>query len=379
MLRKYIAWMLCAVLLSLSQLVWAQSGDLFSISSSGTVGSVQVRVCLNGKGPTSCENHTVSNFTLSINTTIANHTYPQIGIKSVTPGYSFTGCTMYSNGYCIFSASDTSAANVTITASSDIVSLTNVNPSSGSASGGTGITLTGTNLTGTTSVTFGGTSATSVNVVNATTVTAVTPAHAVGAVDVVITTSNGSSTLTSGYTYNTTAIGQSAFGGVIACLNGGSNNLIASAADNSTGIFWGGQGTLIGASAQSTTDGASNTAAIVAGLGSNGGTPYAAKTCDDYEVDSQGNTPCQAGNTCYNDWFLPAGNNTGVSGQLNCLYTNRVAIGGFSVAAYWSSTEFDINNARAQIFNGSGTQLGATKDYNISPLIRARCVRAFTP
>jgi hypothetical protein len=107
------------------------------------------------------------------------------------------------------------------------VTLSSVSPNSGSASGGTGVTLTGVGLTGATGVTFGGTAATSVRVVNSTTVTAVTPAHATGAVNVVITTPSGSATQTGGYTYQTTAIGQPAYGGTIACLNGGLNNLIA--------------------------------------------------------------------------------------------------------------------------------------------------------
>ena len=58
-----------------------------------------------------------------------------------------------------------------------------MSPNSGAASSGTGVTLTGVGLTGTTGVTFGGTAATSVHVVNSNTVTAVTPVHAVGPVD----------------------------------------------------------------------------------------------------------------------------------------------------------------------------------------------------
>ena len=45
-------------------------------------------------------------------------------------------------------------------------------PTSGATSGGTSVTITGTNLTGATAVSFGGTAATGVSVVNATTVTA---------------------------------------------------------------------------------------------------------------------------------------------------------------------------------------------------------------
>ncbi len=255
--------------------------------------------------------------------------------------------------------------------------ITSLAASSGTASGGTGITVTGTNLTGATGLTFDGVAATSVNVVNSTTVTAVTPAHAAGAVDVVVTTGSGSGTKSSGFTYVATAVGQKTGGGVIAALNGGSNNLIAATADNSTGVQWGGLGTAVGASAQSNTDGASNTAAIVSALGNNGGTPYAAKICSDFAIDSQGNTPCQAGNACYSDWFLPAGNNATASGQLNALFTNRVAIGGFASTGYWSSTEFSANptvDSYNQQFPG-GIQGGDTK----TTLYRVRCVRAFTP
>ena len=89
--------------------------------------------------------------------------------------------------------------------------LTTINPTSGPASGETGFTLTGTGLTGATSVTFDGIAATSVNVVNSTTVTGVTPAHAVGVVDIVIDTPAGGATLVNGYTYVPTAVGQPAF------------------------------------------------------------------------------------------------------------------------------------------------------------------------
>lgn len=52
-----------------------------------------------------------------------------------------------------------------------------------------------------TTVTVGGTAATSVTVTSATSLTAVVPAGTAGAADVVVTTSAGSDTLTDGYTY----------------------------------------------------------------------------------------------------------------------------------------------------------------------------------
>ncbi|MFM7053088.1 MAG: IPT/TIG domain-containing protein, partial [Planctomycetota bacterium] len=79
--------------------------------------------------------------------------------------------------------------------------ITTVAPSSGPAAGGTAITITGTNLTGTSSVTVGGAAATSVSVVSATTVTAVTPAGTAGAKTVSLTTPGGTANLTNGFTY----------------------------------------------------------------------------------------------------------------------------------------------------------------------------------
>ncbi|MGM9454918.1 IPT/TIG domain-containing protein [Legionella bozemanae] len=250
------------------------------------------------------------------------------------------------------------------------ITLTAITPNSGAASGGTSVTITGTGLTGATGVVFGGIAATNFNVVNSTTITAVTPAHTVGAVDVVINSSIGGVTFSNGYFYVATAAGQPSSGGTIACINGGFQNLIAATADNILAIQWSRLPFPI-TNAQSDADGATNTATIVTVMGDNGGVPYAAQLCNNYEVDSQGHTPCQAGNTCYNDWFLPA------KDQLNCLYINRAAIGGFvSAVGYWSSTEFQPDPSRAwfQTFPNSGIG-GRSKD-NFSGL---RCVRAFTP
>lgn len=270
-----------------------------------------------------------------------------------------------------YQPSQANSLNITVQIES-LSTLTGINPTSGSAAGGTGVTLTGTRLTGATAVTFGGTPATSVNVVNSTTVTAVTPAHAVGAVDVVISTPAGGATLVGGYTYVATAVGQPAYGGTIACLNTSvGNNLIAATTDNSASIIWATDGDI--PSAESTTDGQTNTTNIVANKGT--GSTYAAGLCSNYEIDSQSNTPCQAGNTCYSDWFLPAGNNAGLSGQLNCLRTNRDTIGGFISADYWSSTENDATSAYRQNFGGGSGQPTGSKNL-LNPV---RCVRAFTP
>jgi len=79
--------------------------------------------------------------------------------------------------------------------------LAAVAPTTGPAAGGTLITLTGTNLLGATGVTVGGVAATSVQVVNSTTVTAITPAGTAGLKAVSVTTAGGTATLVSGFTY----------------------------------------------------------------------------------------------------------------------------------------------------------------------------------
>jgi hypothetical protein len=98
--------------------------------------------------------------------------------------------------------SDTKSANVTVTAVAPTVSVTAVNPSSGTRLGGLTVTITGSGFNAGAGVTFGGTAATNVVVVNATTITAKTPAHAAGSVSVTVTnTDTSTSTLASGYTF----------------------------------------------------------------------------------------------------------------------------------------------------------------------------------
>jgi hypothetical protein len=86
--------------------------------------------------------------------------------------------------------------------------VTAVSPVSGSTSGGTVITLSGTDFTGST-VTVGGVAATNVAFQGTTGITATAPAHAAGAADIIVTNSDGQKvTKTGGFTYTspTTAI-----------------------------------------------------------------------------------------------------------------------------------------------------------------------------
>ena len=75
--------------------------------------------------------------------------------------------------------------------------VTTISPSSDFTTGGTTVTITGTNFTGATAVDFGSTLATNVTVTNSTTITATSPAGVVGTVDVTVTTPGGTSATTS--------------------------------------------------------------------------------------------------------------------------------------------------------------------------------------
>src|SRR5262249_23620076 len=92
--------------------------------------------------------------------------------------------------------------------------VSNVNPNTGPTSGGTSVTITGTNFSGATVVSFGGNAAASFTVNSATQITATSPAG-MGTVDVTVTNENGTSATSSGdrFTYGpvgtTTAISSS--------------------------------------------------------------------------------------------------------------------------------------------------------------------------
>ena len=79
--------------------------------------------------------------------------------------------------------------------------VSSVSPNSGTTTGGTAVTITGTNFATGATVTFGPAAATSVTVVNSTTITATTPAGSAGAVTVTVTVGAQSGNLSRGFTY----------------------------------------------------------------------------------------------------------------------------------------------------------------------------------
>jgi hypothetical protein len=140
------------------------------------------------------------------------------------------------------------------------------------------------------------------------------------------------------------------------------HGLIAATSDQSRSIDWDKltefyfftQGTNRGAIGTAIGTGFSNTNKIIASQGTN----YAAGLARAYKGGG------------YTDWYLPSRD------ELNKLYLNRVAIGGFmSDGAYWSSTEnpaYPNNSAWLQYFDNGGQQ-SIEKDIKIN----IRAIRSF--
>jgi hypothetical protein len=90
-------------------------------------------------------------------------------------------------------SSATQSIPLTGTATDPAPTITTLSPTTGSTAGGTMVTLTGTNFTGATGVSFGGTASTLYTVNSVTSITATSPAHAAGPVSVTVTTPGGTS------------------------------------------------------------------------------------------------------------------------------------------------------------------------------------------
>ena len=162
---------------------------------------------------------------------------------------------------------------------------------------------------------------------------------------------------------DTLVIGDSYQGGKIAYIfqsgdtgyvAGEQHGLIAATQDQSNGIqlqWYNGDYIVTGATGTAIGTGLTNTNAIIAAQGSGS---YAASIARDYNGGG------------YTDWFLPS------KDELNQLYVNSAAIGGFTDYWYWSSTDFEVDTAWSQYFDGGGQNY-----YNKDFTFYVRAVRAF--
>ncbi|MGH9142246.1 MAG: beta strand repeat-containing protein, partial [Vicinamibacterales bacterium] len=159
-----------------------------SSTISGSTGNI-ASVASAGAGAT--YNWGITNGTITAGTGTNSITY-----TAGAPGSLSLNVTVTTAAGC----SDTKSANVTVTAPA--VTVTSVSPAAGTVAGNSAVTINGTGFNAGASVTFGGSAATNVVVVSAIKITARTPAHALGSVNVTVTnTDTSTGTLTNGYLY----------------------------------------------------------------------------------------------------------------------------------------------------------------------------------
>ena len=148
-------------------------------------------------------------------------------------------------------------------------------------------------------------------------------------------------------------IGENYGGGIIFYIDGsGLHGLIAAISDQSTGTEWGCIGTLIGGTSTAIGTGQANTTAIVNGCSTAG---IAARICYDLILNG------------YSDWFLPS------KDELAEMYLHKTVIGGFSNGNYWSSSEYNNNDAWYVMLS----QIGWSHYYKNYSQCYVRAVRAF--
>ncbi len=147
----------------------AAGGNTITITGTDLAGATSVSF-----GGTDATGFTVDSDT-QITATVPAHAAGLVTVAVTTPG----GTSSQTDNYTYVAPT--------------LPAITGLDPSQGPTTGGTSVTITGTDFTGATSVTFGGEEATSFQVDYDTQITATSPAHAAGVADVRVTTPLGGS------------------------------------------------------------------------------------------------------------------------------------------------------------------------------------------
>lgn len=421
--------------ITLSQTTLAAAGNFFDITGSGAPATLDIVLCLNGNGPLTCQNYTVTRQTLSIRTITPNHLYPAAGIKLKTPGYTLantnSGCTPIANDFCLFSVSNTSPKTIqvsaittdtTLSASVATLALSVKNTATNAALTGHPRTITITNrgIYAASNVTYTLSPALPVGTIItpatcgtiaslSSCILTISPGATASATPGDITptaitlTIKGDNTNTLNPTLNILTYGSVYQSGYIfsiddstpktASIGGKVAALVDQAPTFPDGIMWGEENVVVGGISQVDTagpnscngnsDGACNTGRIIANFTGQRGlalTTYAAGLC-------------KAIISGYNDWYLPAicelGFQTALNRPTGCglppalptmqnmqsnLFGNDI---GALLGPYWGSTEHSPQPgdfAWDQIFALNSSQDFGDKEVQIG----VRCARAIT-
>lgn len=152
-------------------------------------------------------NNTVANYSGTIHFTSSDGAATLPANSTLTNGTATFSATLVTAGSQTLTATDTGNAAITGTSGAIVVSapapsITALSAVLGLTSGGETVTISGLNLSGVTSATFGGVAAV-ITSGNATSIVVTAPPHAAGPVDVVVTTPGGIATLPHAFTYVT--------------------------------------------------------------------------------------------------------------------------------------------------------------------------------
>jgi hypothetical protein len=112
-------------------------------------------------------------------------------------------------------------------------------------------------------------------------------------------------------------------------------------------------------------DGRMNTAIIIAAhaAAANNGNNFAARACNEYSYTQNG--------VEYADWYLPS------KEELHLIKTSGVGAPNLYSYNYWSSTEYDSNNAYAEVLSNYANNYDQHKPKDTAEAIKVRAIRSF--
>jgi hypothetical protein len=140
-------------------------------------------------------------------------------------------------------------------------------------------------------------------------------------------------------------------GGVVFYVDGTGHGLIAATSDQSIGALWGCEGTSM-TTLNIVGSGLVNTETIYVSCPDAG---IAARICYDAEING------------YTDWYLPS------KDELDLVYQNQAAIGGFNNGLYWSSSQATPTTAYYKNFSNGTSSSNFKEGY----FYRVRAIRSF--